>query len=282
MKKKVVLIGSDDCGYKHFSELRRSDNFDLVGILCKNKNNYDFGKFKVFNDMSDMFMSVKPDATIITNPTKELILKCIRYSKNIFSEPLKSISLSEIREINYAVKTNNINFTIGFNLRFNPAILSIIKELKKESDIFSINFINYDKDEYFLLECIDLLKIISNSEISSFISDKTYEKNSKIIKNIGCILKMKNGILANLLCLNSENMTEKIVEITTKNGIFYADLNNLTLTKKSQNGRVNFKVEKDNFAIRNMHKEFANFCENPKNNTLSNIDETIKILETIK
>ena len=44
MKKKISIIGLGKIGKKHFSELRRSDYFELVGICDKNEKLDNFAK----------------------------------------------------------------------------------------------------------------------------------------------------------------------------------------------------------------------------------------------
>lgn len=89
MKKKISIIGLGKIGKKHFSELRRSDYFELVGICDKNEKLDNFARFEFFNDIENMFVTSKPQAVIIATPSKthkEIILKSMKYVKNIFVE----------------------------------------------------------------------------------------------------------------------------------------------------------------------------------------------------
>ena len=150
MKKKIAIIGLGELGAKHFKELRRSDYFDLVALYDREKTD-DFGpRYPLYNDLVKMFDSTKPDAVVIATPPsshKEIILKCIPFTKNIFVESPFAGNLSEAREINYSATINSAKLAIGYSTRYNPVIISLCRELAKDEKIYSINFINgFSKD----------------------------------------------------------------------------------------------------------------------------------------
>ena len=84
-KKKIAIIGMSELGHKHFSELRRSDFFELVGIYDE-KSNENFGKVELYRDLEELFDKAKPQAVVITSSQKNhknLILKASKYVQNM-------------------------------------------------------------------------------------------------------------------------------------------------------------------------------------------------------
>lgn len=290
MKKKVALIDAKSKkGKVHFSELRRSDYFELVAIFDNDKN-ADFGRFEVFDDLEILFSKTMPEAVVIateTNKHKEFILKCMKFCKNILVQAPLSGSLSENREINYATKANKINIAIAYNNRFNPTIISLLREIEKGEEILNMNFINADFNETgdlisnFLIKDIDLAKYLSQKEISNFTLKQAVFGEKKVAKIINANVKFKCEVLGNFCtsCLYP-NRRHK-VEICTKTGFYIADLINLTLHKHTPNGLVNLRVDSENFAIRKIHEKFYNFCNTGNFDGLVNIEECIKIKEIL-
>lgn len=286
MKKKVALIGADTLkGSLHLSELRRSDYFELVGIVDENQK--DYGRFENFASLQDLFNEVSIDAMIIaTNPKnhKENILKCINYTKNILVQAPLANTLSQTREINYAIKTNKINLAVAYNNRFNPAIISLIRELKKEKEIYSLNFINASNEGEildYLIKDIDLCKFICKSEISNFNLNKTLfgENNTPGILNAA--IKLKNEILINFMCSKLYPIRRHKIEVSTGSGFYIADLITFTLHKHTENGLINLRVDNDNFSIRKTHEAFFNFCDSCELSGLADIENSIKIREIL-
>lgn len=291
MKKKIAIIGLGENGRKHLSELRRSDYFELVA-LCDKHLTDEFGRFEVFDNIDDMFNYKNPEAVVIATPAnthKELILKCMRYVKNIFVESPLAASLAEAREINYAVKTNNLKLGVGYNDRFNPTIISLIKELSKDEMIYSINIINaidgdqnYDMISELIIKDLDLVRFITGFEIVNFDMKKTFFENSKKPSVATATFRTKNDIIVSLLASLFYPARKHKLEISTSSGIYLADLINLTLHKITPNGRMNLKVDSENFSIRYEHKSFLDICENKEFGSLASTDDAVKAREIIK
>lgn len=291
MKKKIAIIGMGESGRRHLSELRRSDYFELIA-LCDKVVTDEFGRFEIFGNLDEMFNTKKPEAVVIATPSnthKELILKCMRYVKNIFVEAPFTNSLAETREINYAAKTNSLCLGIGYNDRFNPVVISLLKELKKEEKILSMNFINatnkrenFDIISQFMIKNLDLIRFISSSEVINFDMKKILFKDSRNSAIACATLKTKSEILINLMVNAFYPIRKHTIEICTPTGVYFADLVNLILYKITQSGRINLKVDREDFSIRHEHRCFYDICENKvSGGELATTDDAVKAREII-
>ena len=290
MKKKISIIGLGKIGKKHFSELRRSDYFELVGVCDKNEKLDNFARFEFFSDIENMFVTSKPQAVIIATPSKthkEIILKSMKYVKNIFVESPCTENLEQVREMRYAANTSQTNIAVGFNERFNPTVISLLREFKKENEeIYSISIIrscDCDKDiditNDLLLKDLDLVRFILKTEISNIDVKKSSFENKEVVSSN---LKTKNGILVNIISGSLYPIDRVFMEISAKSGVYLADLVNFTLHKITMNGRVNLRVENEDFSIRNEHKCFLDVCENKEFGNLANMEDVIKIREILR
>ena len=290
MKKKISIIGLGKIGKKHFSELRRSDYFELVGVCDKDKKLDNFARFEFFSDIENMFVTSKPQAVIIATPSKthkEIILKSMKYVKNIFVESPCTENLEQVREMRYAANTSQTKIAVGFNERFNPTVISLLREFKKENEeIYSISIIrscdcyqNIDIINDLLLKDLDLIRFILKTEISNIDVKKSSFENKEVVSSN---LKTKNGILVNIISGSLYPIDRVFMEISAKSGVYLADLVNFTLHKITMNGRVNLRVENEDFSIRNEHKCFLDVCENKKFGNLANMEDVIKIREILR
>ncbi|MBO7370531.1 MAG: Gfo/Idh/MocA family oxidoreductase [Campylobacter sp.] len=289
-KKKIAIIGMGEVGRKHFSELRRSDFFELVGIYDE-KSNENFGKVDLYNNLDKLFSEKNPEAVIITTPQnthKNFVLKAIRYAKNILVEAPFALNLEECRELKYNAKNNETNLAIFYLDRFNPTVVSLLREFSRGDTIYTMNFINGKNDETkcdikanLLPQELDLVRILSGSEISSF-DIKTINNENKEITALCGLGKSKNDILFTLVASNLYPALRHSIQISTSSGMYIADLINFTLHKITTNGNINLKVDNENFCCRHAHKEFAEFCSGGMLKRLASIDESIKIREILQ
>ena len=102
MKKKVAIIGFTGNAKIYYNELRRSENFELVGIFDGVQNHEICTRIPFFNNINDLLSSVKIDAIIVTDTHKHLNLipKCLNFIKFIMLDPWICKS-GEIRELKY-------------------------------------------------------------------------------------------------------------------------------------------------------------------------------------
>ncbi|MDA3077677.1 Gfo/Idh/MocA family oxidoreductase [Campylobacter sp. JMF_06 NA1] len=285
MKKKIAIIGLGELGAKHFKELRRSDYFDLVALYDKEKTE-DFGpRYPLYNDLAKMYESAKPDAVVIATPPathKEIILKCIPFTKNIFVESPLAGNLAEAREINYSISINGAKLGVGYAGRYNPVIISLCRELAKDEKIYSINFVDGFSSESAnclqnaLIRDLDLIALLSKSEISSQNICKNGDSNG-----IGVAFRTKSMSNCTILLSNLYPLKRHGVEICTNSGVYFGDLESLNLFKVTNDGRINQRVDRDDYALRYQHKAFLNLIENSKFEGIATPDEAIKLRELI-
>ena len=289
-KRKIAIIGMGEAGRKHFSELRRSDSFELVGIYddkCKD----DFGRVDLYDDLDKLFSEKNPEAVVITTPQnthKNFILKSVRYAKYILVGAPFALNLEESREIKYTVRNNDANLAIFYEERFNPTVMSLLREFAKGEKIYTMNFINGKNSEEkcdiktnLLLKELDLARILCGAEISNFQCNTLIDENGEISALSG-LGKSKNDILLTLVCSNLYSVPRHTVQISAQSGVYIADLINFTLHKITANGNINLKVDNENFCCRQGYKEFLEFCENGTLKRLASIDETIKTREILQ
>ena len=290
-KKKIAIIGMSELGHKHFSELRRSDFFELVGIYDE-KSNENFGKVELYRDLEELFDKAKPQAVIITSSQKNhknLILKASKYVQNILIDAPLALNLEENREIRYNLANNDTNLAIFYKNRFNATINSLLREFSKGDQIYTMNFIKGKNSENscdimqnLLLKELDLARILCGSEISSFSSKTVTAPNSKEIIALSALGKSKNDILLTFVCSNVYPTLRHTIQISTSSGVYIADLLNFTLHKIAPSGNINLKVDNEDYCCRNGHKEFAEFCSGGMLKRLASIDESIKIREILQ
>ena len=227
---------------------------------------------------------------IIATPSKthkEIILKSMKYVKNIFVESPCTENLEQVREMRYAANTSQTKIAVGFNERFNPTVISLLREFKKENEeIYSISIIrscdcyqNIDIINDLLLKDLDLIRFILKTEISNIDVKKSSFENKEVVSSN---LKTKNGILVNIISGSLYPIDRVFMEISAKSGVYLADLVNFTLHKITMNGRVNLRVENEDFSIRNEHKCFLDVCENKEFGNLANMEDVIKIREILR
>lgn len=290
-KKKIAIVGMNESGHRHFSELRRSDYFELVGIYDKDCKE-DFGRIDLYHDLDKLFDEKKPEAVVICATQykhKNLILKIINHARNLLIEAPFAINLEESREIKYAARNSEANIAIFYKNRFNPTVMSLLREFAKGEKIYTMNFINgqigengFEIENNTLLKELDLARILSASEIGDFESQTTIDKKSKKVVALSGLGRSKNDILLTFICSNLYAVPKHNIHISTSGGVYLADLLNLTLHKFTQNGNINLKVDNENFCCRHAHKEFFEFCDGGMLKRLASIDESIKIREILQ
>ena len=71
------------------------------------------------------------------------------------------------------------------------------------------------------------------------------------------------------------------IEICTDSGVYFGDLISITLFKITPDGRVNLRVDRDDFSLRREHEAFCAMCDSSTNAGLASVEDAIKIREII-
>ena len=283
MKKKVAIIGFTGNAKIYYNELRRSENFELVGIFDGVQNHEICTRIPFFNNINDLLSSVKIDAIIVTDTHKHLNLipKCLNFIKFIMLDPWLCKS-GEIRELKYCFKSQNISAYMGFIDRFNPVIASVKKELAREKEAFSINIARgFNKGvnlQLEILQNIDVARFITGSEIifSNKVSIQNDDKRSETDSLFQ--LKFKNQTLASIHNSKRFKAERFTIEFAASGGVYFSDMLGLKLNKYTADGQQNLKVYSDVSPVKAMLDEFYQACCGAKSD-LSTLEDALKAQE---
>ncbi|WP_173030822.1 Gfo/Idh/MocA family oxidoreductase [Campylobacter sp. CCUG 57310] len=282
MKKRLAIIGFEDIGKMHYNELRRSDDFELVGIYS-NKCGDNHARVEIYDDINELFEITNPEALIITDGIEyfNLFSKCVKASKFIFINAPLAKSSSAIQEMKYCSNLSGAVSAMCLCDRFNPVIASLKKSLEKEEKIYSINITcGICKDENLSMQMlynIDLARYLTSSEVGGFFKFESKNDNKKEALSMLYELKMKNQSLVSIHGSKEYPINRFIVEVAAKSGIYFGDLLGLKLNKYTAEGQQNLKVNCDISPARMAQIEFGKLCELGKFENLASFDEVLKV-----
>ena len=260
MQKKIRIgvIGLGKMGKNHLQilSLLNSVEVKFVSDLDNKKNNN--RKFLFTKNPFSLLKEV--DAVIIATPTFthfDIIKKLGKKVKNIFVEKPLAQNFSEVKKIINFVKKNKINLRVGFIERFNPAVESLLKIIKKNQKIISFDFTRAnplssrikDVDVVIDLMVHDLdLAILFNGNVK-FVKSYGYKKFGKIFY-VTAILQHENGVLSRILTSGITQKKIRLINVVIKNKYIECDL----LRKEiyiSKNTKVK-DYSKKNFIYKNL------------------------------
>jgi len=175
---------------------------------------------ELINTSSELIESPHINTVIIGtrhNSHAELVIKAIKEHKNIFLEKPLAITLSQIDEIEAALRSNHYSKTlcVGFNRRFSPLSIKL-KSLFQHSTapkmmVYSINALSLPSSHWVndpeigggrlvseLGHFIDLLRFFADCPILSHHIERIASENIDIKNNITLTLKFTNGSLGTI------------------------------------------------------------------------------------
>lgn len=291
---KIAIVGFEDITKNYYNDLRRSDYFSLVGISKQGSlRKISDIKTQIYQSVDELYSCENPEAIIITTPInlhKKTFLECQKYAKNFLIHAPLCINLGDINEISYIAKENNIKVCVGYNARFNPAIISLKHALKKEEQIYSINIIHatfYPQEILsgikmnFTMIDLDLIRYITSSEIFEFSASTSSAKNSNIEDILCAKVKTLNGVVCSII--NSWNYkTDRFyIEVSCSSGHYMADLVSLNLRKIDSRGLINLRVDNEDMSIRFQNAEFFNYCISGNIGNLVSLNDSMAISKVI-
>ena len=251
-KIRIGVIGLGKMGKNHLNilSLLNSVEVKFVSDLDNNNNN------KKFLFAKNPFSLLKEvDAVIIATPTSThfaIIKKIGKKVKNIFVEKPLAQNFSEAKKIISLVKKNKINLRVGFIERFNPAVESLLKIIKKNQKIISFDFTRTnplssrikDVDVVIDLMVHDVdLAILFNGNVK-FVKSYGYKKFGKIFY-VTAILQHENGVFSRILTSRITQKKIRQINVVSENKYIECDLLRKQIyvsknTKVKDYGKKNF------------------------------------------
>jgi len=259
-KIRIGVIGLGRMGKNHLNilSLLNSVEVKFVSDLDNKKKNNINRKFLFAKNPFSLLKEV--DAVIIATPTAthfDIIKKVGKKVKNIFVEKPLAQNFSETKKIINLVKKNKINLRVGFIERFNPAVESLLKIIKKNQKRISFDFTRTnplssrvkDVDVVIDLMVHDVdLAILFNGNVK-FVKSYGYKKFGKIFY-VTAILQHENGVFSRILTSRITQKKIRLINVVIENKYIECDL----LRKEiyiSKNTKVK-DYSKKNFIYKNL------------------------------
>lgn len=236
---KVGIIGLGKMGQNHLNEFKKNPRFKINALFdITKKQNFNFP----FYDNFDEFLRQKNDIIIIATPTNshlKIAKKAFKKCKCVLIEKPLAMNLEEINAIEKSAKKQKVKVAVGFCERFNPAVLTLKKEITNEK-IISINiqrFSNYPQRitdvgilQDLAVHDLDLLTFLSGQKITKLKIFKQYTRDKKRESESIISCKLEKCIATTHQSWNSTQRLRKI-QLITKKHFYEANLNDFSLLK---------------------------------------------------
>lgn len=141
---KVGLIGVGRWGKNHLrvlGELYASGFCEFFGIAdpMENKNLAEEFGVEYFEDYEEILPLI--EAVVVVTPTDthyEIVKRCLQANKHVFVEKPLTTNSREADELTKIAGKNELVLAIGYQYRFNPAVINLKEEISKVGDIHYI------------------------------------------------------------------------------------------------------------------------------------------------
>lgn len=233
---KIGIAGLGKMGQNHLRELQKNPNFQVNALfdLHPKPELNEFGA--IFHTDFDAFLGQKSDLIIIATPTNthlEVATRALEKCPALLIEKPLALNLSEIERLSGLSYGKKI--AVGLCERFNPAVLSLKKELENQK-ITSLSIQRFSprperiKDVGILHDLavhdLDLLGFLSGERIQrTLIFSKAHEENESII---ACELENSTACLYESW---DHPLKFRKIYLASEEHFFEADLLNFTLLK---------------------------------------------------
>ena len=252
-KIRIGVIGLGKMGKNHLNILSLLNSVEVKFVSDLDNNNNNNRKFLFAKNPFSLLKEV--DAVIIATPTSthfDIIKKIGKKVKNIFVEKPLAQNFSEAKKIISLVKKNKINLRVGFIERFNPAVESLLKIIKKNQKIISFDFTRTnplssrikDVDVVIDLMVHDVdLAILFNGNVK-FVKSYGYKKFGKIFY-VTAMLQHENGVFSRILTSRITQKKIRQINVVSENQYIECDLLRKQIyvsknTKVKDYGKKNF------------------------------------------
>jgi len=230
-KIRIGVIGLGKMGMNHLNILSFLNSVEVKFVSDHDKKkNINKNFFFTKNPFS---LLKEVDAVIIATSTSahfDIIKKLGKTVKNIFVEKPLAQNFSQTKKIINYVKKNKINLRVGFIERFNPAVQSLLKIIKKEK-IISIDFSRANPLS-FRIKDVDAVTDLMVHDVDLAI---LFNGNVKLVKSYGykklgkifyatAILQHENGAFSRILTSRITQKKIRLINIVIENKYIECDL----------------------------------------------------------
>jgi len=285
---RIVVIGLGVMGRNHYRVLQNIEGVEVVG-LCDPVAEGPFDH-PIYREIDEMLNHLEIDAAIIAVPTflhKEVALKCIDKGIDLFIEKPVAPSPEDGELILKAANEKGVKSCVGYIERFNPVVKSIKHELQGR-EIYTIAMTRVGPfppriaDVGILTDLsvhdIDLIRFVSGEEIENVSIMKSQKIHNHHEDNAILSFELSGGIIASITTSWLTPYKKRIMEVTTKEGLFDADLMSQDLTEYSRYEGTNtynsYAVRKEE-PLLNELRAFVNFVRTGERGDLATIEDSI-------
>lgn len=274
MVKKVLFIGLGSIGLRHLQNLI-TINPDLdVGALRSGQGNNikscEFVDFE-FNNISDA-KEFEPEIVFITNPTSlhiDMALEFVNKVSGIFIEKPISDNIEDAQKLVDNAKNGIIH--VACPLRFHPVINFVKKYIEDENDVLNVRIFsgsylpswrpNIDYRACYsakmelgggvsldLIHEVDFLRwIFGDIKEGYFSSSKVSDLDIEVEDFAHALLKLETGAICELHLDYFRKIPKRELEITTKDGVIFADILNseVLVCKSNENNKINYDFDRN-------------------------------------
>ncbi len=242
---KIGIVGLGKMGQNHFKELCKNPRFSLSALFDLNQN---LALGPPFFTSLDEFLKQELDCVIVATPTNthlELAKRLFSRFKTLLIEKPLARSLKEIEEIKKLASSYQNNVAIGFCERFNPVVLALKKEIKKQK-ILSINIQRYSTYPERVLDIgvlqdlavhdLDLLYFLTQQRI---LKAKILKKSTRNDRESESIIACEcEGFIASLHQSWNSSQRFRKIHLITQGHFFEANLSEPSLKKDGKELKI--------------------------------------------
>lgn len=301
MKKiKAALFGLGRIGEIHLNNIILNKKYDLKYIYDPDNKKLNFfkNKYKIDspnNIKEEILENNSIEAIFIATPTAnhlEMILKCIKYKKNIFCEKPLDLNYNRLKKHKKLFNNYKKVLQVGFHKRFDDSTANLIELVKKKKigNIEKVIITSRDKEppslNYLkksggiLRDCtihdIDIMRqIFGNDKIKNVFcyGSNLYSKNTKRIRDFDTIVSIfkteKNKIAIINNSRHSNYGYDQRIEVFGYKGMLQTkNMNNNNLLRYGTQG-VNIETKFKSFFLERYEKSFEKEIDNFATNVIN-------------
>jgi UDP-N-acetylglucosamine 3-dehydrogenase len=297
---KIAIIGYGVMGRNHFRVMETIDEAKIVAVCDPNIDT--LSKAELYHDIDTMLATESIDAAILSVPTflhKELGKKCIEKGIDLLVEKPITSNSADGYDLKECADQNNTRMVVGHVERFNPVVAALKKEII-DKEIYSINITRIGPipprvaDVGVLTDLsvhdIDLIRFITNKEIAETKIFKSQKIQHHHEDNAIIAIRLENDVVANITTNWLTPFKRRVIEVSTSEGYFEADLINQTLTAYSSSEYIDIS---HSYVVRNCFvrkgeplffelKAFIDFLSEKPIGNLATANDAIRTLEILE